>query len=304
MNRSTADNAGGAENRRKGAVARLRGMVAGLAFFAAGIALSGWWFTRSPARGPETPGSAGPPALSEATRAVLRRLGSPVEIRFYSLLDPASAGDSGREFSGRVDELLSQYEQEAGGKIKVRHINSISGAAANAAVADGIKPFNVDKGEACYLGIAVAGGGQKESLASLAPEWEQALESDLTRAIGRLAAVDSEARPAPSADPATLAAVKRLIPNMDSVSVEEGKEALRQASFDEFKKAVEEMQARVKEAEGRFLQAQTDQSEAGQEAARKEIQQIQADHLANLRRITVASQAQMNALQQIKGAAH
>ena len=171
-------------------------------------------------------------------------------------------------------------------------------------MADGIKPFNMDKGEACYLGIAVAGGGQKESLASLAPEWEQALESDLTRAIGRLAAVDSEARPAPSADPATLAAVKRLIPNMDSVSVEEGREALRQASFDEFKKAVEEMQARVKEAEGRFLQAQTDQSEAGQEAARKEIQQIQADHLANLRRLTVASQAQMNALQQIKGAAH
>lgn len=186
MNRSTTDNAGGAENRRKGAAARIRGIVTGLAFFAAGIALSGWWFTRSPARGPETPGSAGPPALSEATKV----------------------------------------------------------------------------------------------------------------------AVDSEARPAPSADPATLAAVKRLIPNIDSVSVEEGREALRQASFDEFKKAVEEMQARVKEAEGRFLQAQTDQSEAGQEAARKEIQQIQADHLANLRRLTVASQAQMNALQQIKGAAH
>jgi type II secretory pathway predicted ATPase ExeA len=76
------------------------------------------------------------------------------------------------------------------------------------------------------------------------------------------------------------------------------------ASFADFKQEVEQMQTRLKEAQARFLQAQADQSEAGQEAARKEIQQIQADQLASLRRLTATSQAQMNALQQIKGAGH
>ena len=37
MSRSTADNAGGTENRRKGAAARVRGLVPGLALFAAGL---------------------------------------------------------------------------------------------------------------------------------------------------------------------------------------------------------------------------------------------------------------------------
>jgi hypothetical protein len=273
-----------------------------LAFFAAGIALSAWWFLRAPPA-PAAPGSAGPPGLSEATKAVLQRLGSPVEIRFYSLLDASSASDSARAFSGRVDQLLAQYEQEAAGKIKVSRSKIMSSSSANAALADGIRPFNLDKGDGCYLGIAVVRAQQKETL-PLSAEWEQALEPDLTRAIARAVAGDSEAPPPPSADPATLDAVKRLIPNLDSVSLDQGKEALRQSSFAQFQQAVQEMQARVKEAEGRFLQAQADQSEAGQEAARKEIQQIQADHLASLRRLTAASQAQMTALQQLKGAAH
>jgi hypothetical protein len=302
MNRSTTDNAVATEQRRKGA--GVRGLVLGLAFFAAGIALSAAWFMRAPAHGPAAPESAAPPALSEATRAILQHLGSPVEIRFYSLLDPASIGDSGREFSGRVDQLLAQYEQEAGGKIKVARVNSISYATAHAAEADGIKAFNKDKGEACYLGLAVVRGAQKESLSSLAPEWELALESDLSRAIARAVAEDSQPASAPKANPATLETVKRLIPNVDSISVDQGKKVLRQASLAEFKQAVQEMQAKVKAAEEKFLQAQADQSEAGQEAARKELAQIQADHLTTLRRLTAASQAQTAALEQIKGAAH
>ena len=304
MNRATADPAGGTEKRRGNAGAGVRSLVLGLAFFAAGIALSAWWFMRAPSHAPAAPESSGPPGLSEATRTVLKRLGSPVEIRFYSLLDAASASDSVRAFSGRVDQLLAQYEQEAAGKIQVSRCKIMSSTSANAALADGIRPFDLDKGDGCYLGIAVVRAQQKETLSPLSAEWEQALEPDLTRAIARAVAGDSEAPAPPSAAPATLDTVKRLIPNLDSVSLDQGKETLRQSSFAQFQQAVQEMQARVKEAEGRFLQAQADQSEAGQEAARKEIQQIQADHLASLRRLTAASQAQMNALEQLKGAAH
>ena len=90
--------------------------------------------------------------------------------------------------------------------------------------------------------------------------------------------------------------VRRLIPNLDSVSLAEGKDTLRESSLAEFRRNAQEMETRVKEAEKHFLEAQAGQSEAGQEDARKELQQIQADQLANLRRLTAASQAQITAL--------
>jgi len=138
----------------------------------------------------------------------------------------------------------------------------------------------------------------------LQPEWEQALEPDLTRAIERIARDNSAVASAPKADTATLEKVRQLIPNLDSVSVEEGTKLLRQSALAQFRQSVDQMQARTKEAEDRFLQAQAANSEDGQDAARKEIQQIQADQLASIRRLTAASQAQINALQQIKAAIH
>ena len=304
MNTSTPDIARGKENRGKGALARVRGVLFGLAFFTAGMALSAWWCLRPPPPLPAVPESAGSPALSQTTKAVLRGLGSPVEIRFYSLLDAAGASDSERAFSGRVDQLLAQYEQEAAGKIKVSRSKTLSSDSANAAVADGIMPFHLDQGDGCYLGIAVVRAKQKESLPVLAPEWEQALEPDLTRAIARAISASPAVAFTPRLDPAAVDAVKQLIPNLDSVSLAQGMEVLRQSYLAELKREVQEMRARVKEAEDRFLQAQADQSEAGQEAARKELQELQADRLVSQRRLTAMSQAQLNALQQIKGAAH
>ena len=98
----------------------------------------------------------------------------------------------------------------------------------NAAQADGITSFNIDKGDACFLGITVVCGGQREALPRLAPEWEQALESDLSRAIAR--AVEAQvaaAPPAPKVDTAALDTVKTMIPDTSAVSVEDGSQALR-----------------------------------------------------------------------------
>ena len=303
MNRSTADNRGGTETGRRGLTAGLRGLVLGLVFFAAGMALCAAWFLRASSPGAAAE-SAGPPALSDATKSVLRRLDSPVEIRFYSLLDPASVGQSGREFSGRVDQLLSQYEQEARGKIKVTRVNAISEVADKAAEVDGVKSFNLDKGNACFLGIAVVRGSQKLSLSSLAPEWEPALESDVSRAIAGVDASAPRSPVAPKADVAALEAVKRAMTNLDSVSVEEGSRLLRVAALTQFEKTAREMQARVKQAEERFLQAQNSQSDAEQAAALKDLRQIQKEQAAKLTEIALDAKAQVEALQQLKGAAH
>jgi Sec-independent protein translocase protein TatA len=303
MNQPAAANADASGKRRQGAAGWVRALVPGLAFFAAGAALSAWWFLQAPPSA-AAPDHSGPPALSAATKAVLRHLESPVEIRFYSLLDPASVGDSGREFSGRVEQLLCLYEQEAGGKISIARVNSFSASTANAAVADGIKPFNMDKGDACYLGLVVVCNGHKASLASLAPEWEQALEPDLSRAIAGVDLSVPHPPPAAKADKAALAAVRQAIPNLDSVSVEDGSRQLRAASIAEFKKTAQEMQAKVQQAEDRFIEAQNSQSEEDRQAALTDLQRVKNEQTEKLKEIALESKAQVEALQQLKGAAH
>ena len=161
-----------------------RTIVLLLALCLLGIAASALWLYSASKRVP----ASGPPGivLSDSTRAVLDRLDSPLEIRFYALLDPATVPASVIAFAGRAGQLLSACQQEAGSKIKLTSFTSLSSTTANAAEADGLAAFNRDKGDVCYLGIALALNGRKETLPRLSPEWEQALEPDLTRAIIRL----------------------------------------------------------------------------------------------------------------------
>jgi hypothetical protein len=143
-------------------------------------------------------------------------------------------------------------------------------------------------------------GGGKESLSQLAPEWEQALEPDLTRAIVRAAASRPGAQPVARADTASLAAVRKAIPNLDAVSLEDGRKVLRDASQAKFLQAVGDMNAQIEDAEQRFLQAVANQSEAAQQAASEQIQKIQKERSRKLQQIAFASHAQMAALEQLK----
>ncbi len=289
---------------------RVRTPLLAVVCFLLGLGFGAFGFYRSTGRSAANVngGAAGRQlsALSESTKALLERLGSPIEIRFYSLLDPASVTDSLQAFSGRIDQLLSECRREAKGKIKVARFDSQSDSSATAASADGIQPFNLDKGDACYLGIAVVHNGQKESLPRLSPEWEQALPSDLSRAIVRLINASSPTRPAVATsqiDPATTEDVKRAIPNFASVSVEGGTRILREAALKDFKAAANEMEIQVKEAQQRLSQAQNGGSDAEQQAAMKHLQQVQAEQTEKLRQIAARSQAQIEALQKLKDVA-
>jgi hypothetical protein len=240
-------------------------------------------------------------ALSDGTLAVLKRIDSPVEIRFYSLLDPASTSESLRAFTGRVEQLLSLYQQAANGQLKVTRYTLLADSS-QAAAADGLNPFNLDNGEACYLGVAVVQAGHKESLSRLSPDWEPALESDLSRALTRVIDASAPARPATGArvDAATLDEVKRTFPNLESVSVEEGTQKLRDAAVNDMKAALAELDAQVKDAEQRLTQAQTGTSDAEKQAAIKNLQQIQAAQTEKLKQIAARSAAQIEALKQLK----
>lgn len=271
--------------------------------FGLGVGVSAYWFARRNAPTDATAAPSSSAGLSGSTLAILDRLNSLIEIRFYSLLDPATVPDSERAFAGRVSQLLAQYEQAAKGHLKITRFDSPSNASANSALTDGLKPFNQDKGDACYLGIAVVHDGKKETLPQLSPDWEPALESDLSRAIVRLnessMVLQSAAAP-PPIDPAAEEEVKRALPNLASVSLDEGTHVLRQAALDELARTAQEMDVQVKAAEQRFADAEKNQSTADQQAARQQIQQLQAEQTQRLKQIIAKSQAQIEVLQRLK----
>lgn len=243
------------------------------------------------------------PTLSDATKAVLQSLDAPVELRFYSLL--ASSDVALPAFADRVERLLSAYEREAGGKLTFSRQAALSDAAAKAAAKDGVKAFNLEKGDACFLGIAVVQANHQEALAQLSPEWESALESDLTRALVRgLNAKPPVVASAESVKTAAAAdeALKSLIPDAAAVSLEDGSRQLREASLKEFRDTMTELEGRLKEAEQQIEQTQKSGTEAEQQAAKKLLQNAQAARAAKLQQVAEQAMARVAAWERLKKA--
>jgi len=269
-----------------------------------GLAAGAFWYYRyGRQRGTnEMIGGAGSIVLSDSTKAVLQNLNSPVEIRFYTLLDSATVPAATFAFADRVNRLLAEFKQVAGGKISVTRHDSSSDA--DAASADGIKPFNLEKGEACFLGLTVVCEGRKECLPQIQPEWEPALEFDLARAILRVA--HASATPFINADatvsPETTNEIRRLIPDIKGTSLEDGIGILRADAVSKITAAGAEMQKQIQAAQQQFADAQNGKTEAEQEAARKHLQQVQLDEAEKVKAIAAQLQTEISAFEQMKAA--
>jgi hypothetical protein len=277
-----------------------------LAVALAGLAAGAFWFFRPAPSGdaPVETGSQSPPPLSHGTRAVLADLKAPVEIRFYSLLDSEFVPDSLRAFAGRIDQLLEACEREAKGKIRVVRHRSFSDDLARAASADGIRAFNLDKGTPGFLGLTVVQNGRKETMPRLSPEWEQALEFDLARAILGVSTTTASLAGRPEPDVQALAEMKRALPNYDSVSLEEGQQVLRDAARKELESAVGEVELRVKEAEQQVSRALNRGSATEHETALKQLRAIEAERSERIQQIAARHQAQMAEFERRKKAAY
>jgi hypothetical protein len=266
-----------------------------------GLGASVFWYSQHGTA--KNPGVAGGAGLSDGTRAVLKNLDSPVTIHFYSLLDKASVSADTFAFAERIADLLAEYQQAGDGKISVTRFKASSDA--DAASADGLKPFNLDKGDACYLGLAVSCQGQKESFPQLSADWEAALEADLSRAIARLSATQPGARAAVPASPVALSAaavadLKLALTNLAYVTVEDGSQTLRAAAFQDYSAAAAEMEAKVNEARQHLADAMNGGAEADVQAAKKQLQQIQAEQSERLSKIAARLQSRITTLEQIK----
>ncbi|HXI72041.1 MAG TPA: Gldg family protein [Verrucomicrobiae bacterium] len=264
--------------------------------FAAGIALAGIWLHTHPPRSATNP-------LSGSTRAVLGQLTTPVTIRYYALLPAGSADETLQSFAGRVAQLLNAMQTASGGKIQLANLDTPAKANANAASADGIQPFNLDKGEACFLGLAIASGNDREAFARLQPEWEPALEFDLARAIQRVAATAAPASPAPEIakpNPKIIATINRLIPDVTAVSVEQADQIFHAEFLKRCNEVNLEVETLIKPARQKVVEAQTSGSPEDLEAARKNLLAVQLAQAEKVKALNADLQTQLAVFQKMK----
>ncbi len=127
--------------------------------------------------------------LSAGTKAILHKIDTPVHLRFYcTRIQNASAQSVMlNEYAGRVQDLLDEYKEVAGGKLIIQKLDPQPDSdAEDSANLDGIEGQPMPNGEKFYLGIAVSVLDQKEAIPFLAPNRERLLEYDISRAISRV----------------------------------------------------------------------------------------------------------------------
>ena len=287
--------------------AGVRTVLLVLVCFACGIGAGAYWY-RGAAKSSPSPAAEPAAGLSAAMTDALQQLEAPVEIRFYAPASKTILPEPLQAFAGRVDQLLAWYEQQAAGKIRVTRLDPLGNAdAAGKAKADGLKPAPLASGEIYYLALVADYHRQKELIAPLAPEWELALESDLSRAILRLTSSKSAAphvASAPVADPVAarevVQEITRAIPNLETVKLAEGTEMLRKLALEQCQASLREIQPKVDTAQQKLVQAQRGSSAADQQAAMKEFQQVQTEQTEKIQQITLRLQDQIAALRQLK----
>jgi len=273
------------------------------------LAVAGWFYLRNHNQNALIAGQnpTTPRGLSEPTMAILQQLHVPVECRFYAPADVASLPEVTASFVARVEQLLSEYERVAAGNIRLTRREPEADSAARAAAGrDGVLPQADGSGGVFYLGIVVASGGRSETLSPLLPAWEEALESDLSRAIARVSVASATtlvpavtATPTPAPVDATIAEeLVRTIPDLQSRSFDDAAKVLREASLAEFTAAAREMQEQVRLAE---QQIAATQGQADQQSAVAQLQQLQSEQTAKLKEITARLQQRITVLERLKG---
>ena len=282
---------------RRAQRASSRPLVLAVICFAMGAAVAGFWFYRQSA------GTQGQ-NLSSETRDSLARLSAPVTIRFYSILPTNSAGPELTAFASRVSQLLTAVQAAGNGKIQVRSFEGTAETNTDAASADGIQAFNVDKGDACFLGLNISSGAAKQTMSRLQSEWEPALQYDLARAIlATASAATTPLRPEvakPSSE--IVNSIKRLIPDVSTTTPEQADQIFHAEFLKEYTEAGKDMETAIQAAQQKVVQAENNGSADELAAARKNLLQVQLDQAEKMKQIAADLQTRLAVFQQMKAA--
>jgi ABC-type uncharacterized transport system involved in gliding motility auxiliary subunit len=130
--------------------------------------------------------------LSDGTKAILKKLDTPVQIRFF-----ASQGKEVpvelKTYEQRVEDLLNEYKKAGGKNIEIKKLNPEPDSdAEDAANLAGVEGQQVSLGEKLYLGIAVGMLDSKVAIPFLDPRRERLLEYDITRAIANVMTTEKQ----------------------------------------------------------------------------------------------------------------
>jgi hypothetical protein len=278
-----------------------RPLVLAVVFFLLGAALAGGWFYHQKTHAGLTNGG-----LPEAARSQLNNLAAPVTIHFYSVLPAGSASDQLKAFADRVEQLLAAANEASGGKLLVTRFDTGSDTNAAAAGAEGIQGFNLDKGDACFLGLTFTSGANKETIAQLQPEWESALPYDLVRTILRVAT-----QPAPAPVPREVAqpsaeivnSIKTLIPDVNATSVEDADQIFHSEFLKECAVAGTTMETEIRDAQNQVVQAQGAGSAEELTAAQNNLLKVQLAQGEKLKQIAADLHTRMAVFQKMKAEA-
>jgi ABC-type uncharacterized transport system involved in gliding motility auxiliary subunit len=131
--------------------------------------------------------------LSAGTKAILKKLDTPVTVRFYCTQSESATPETVylKGYARKVEDLLAEYKQAAGGKLKIEKYDPQPDSdAEDSARLDGLEPQPLPGVERFYLGLAIKCADVQQSIPFLAPNRERLLEYDLTRAIARVESPD------------------------------------------------------------------------------------------------------------------
>jgi ABC-type uncharacterized transport system involved in gliding motility auxiliary subunit len=125
--------------------------------------------------------------LSLGTKAILARLDTPVQIRFYVSQRATEMPVALKTYAQRVDDLLGEYKQASKGRVEIQKLDPEPDSdAEDSAKLDGIQGQALPTGERIYLGLSVTMLDQKQAVPFLTPDRERLLEYDISRAIARV----------------------------------------------------------------------------------------------------------------------
>src|SRR5438552_4088832 len=125
--------------------------------------------------------------LSPGTKAILAKLETPVQLRFYCTKNAKAMPVFLTTYAQRVEDLLGEYRQASKGRIEIQRLDPEPDSdAEDSARLDGVEGQQLRSGEKIYLGLSVSLLDQKQAIPFLAPARERLLEYDISRAIARV----------------------------------------------------------------------------------------------------------------------
>ena len=125
--------------------------------------------------------------LSPGTRAILKKLDSPVEIRFYYSKNETRLPPQFQNLARAVDDLLTELQQAAKGKVIIKKYDpEPDSEAEDIANLDGVEGQLLQTGEKFYLGLCVSLDPLKTAIPFIAPNHDKLLEYDIARAISQV----------------------------------------------------------------------------------------------------------------------